>query len=200
VRLLDAVGGEAGLFLAANDVLKRLDFINITFVLLVIYVCCAFTFRSLTAGALFIMSCVMANFGAFIYMNSRGIGLTIDTIPVISLGIGLGVDYGIYTVARIRDEVAGGNRIEDSITTALRTTGAAVFSTFAVMIGGILPWTISPLLFHNEMSVLLIFLMGTNMIAGVLILPAYIAWWRPAFIMRYLSAPLRGTKTAAAVD
>jgi predicted RND superfamily exporter protein len=182
---LDYLGGEAGLFLAANDVLKQLDFINITFVLSVIFICCAFAFRSLSAGALFIISCVMANFGAFVYMNARGIGLTIDTIPVISLGIGLGVDYGIYTVARIRDEVAGGSAIEDAVTTALRTTGAAVFSTFAVMVGGILPWAFSPLLFHNEMSVLLIFLMGTNMIAGVLILPAYIAWRQPAFVMRH---------------
>jgi predicted RND superfamily exporter protein len=176
------LGGEAGLFLAANDVLKRLDFINITFVLLVIYFCCAFTFRSPVAGALFIVSCVMANFGAFVYMNARGIGLTIDTIPVISLGIGLGVDYGIYAVARIQDEVINGASIEEAITTALHTTGAAVFSTFAVMIGGILPWAFSPLLFHNEMSVLLIFLMATNMIAGVLILPAFIAWRRPRFI------------------
>ena len=45
--------------------------------------------------------------------------------------------------------------IEEAITTALHTTGAAVFSTFAVMIGGIVPWAFSPLLFHNEMSVLL---------------------------------------------
>jgi uncharacterized protein len=192
------LGGEAGLFLAANDVLKQLDFINITFVLLVIYICCAFTFRSLTAGALFIISCVMANFGAFVYMSARGIGLTIDTIPVISLGIGLGVDYGIYTVARIRDEVAGGASVEDGITTALHTTGAAVFSTFAVMIGGILPWAFSPLLFHNEMSVLLIFLMGTNMIAGVMILPAYIAWRKPAFITRYMPPKMGATQAATA--
>jgi len=192
------LGGEAGLFLAANDVLKQLDFMNITFVLLVIYVCCAFTFRSLTAGALFIISCVMANFGAFVYMNARGIGLTIDTIPVISLGIGLGVDYGIYTVARIRDEVVGGASIEDSITTALHTTGAAVFSTFAVMVGGILPWAFSPLLFHNEMSVLLIFLMATNMIAGVLILPAYIAWRKPAFVTRYLPPKVQAAQAATA--
>ncbi|HEX5317332.1 MAG TPA: MMPL family transporter, partial [Candidatus Kapabacteria bacterium] len=154
-------------------------------VLLVIFLCCAFTFRSPVAATLFIVSCIMANFGAFVYMNARDIGLTIDTIPVISLGIGLGVDYGIYTVARIQDEVVNGASVEAAITTALHTTGAAVFSTFAVMIGGILPWAFSPLLFHNEMSVLLIFLMGTNMIAGVLILPAFIAWRRPRFIARY---------------
>jgi len=179
------LGGEAGLYLAANDVLKDLDFINITFVLLVIYLCCSFTFRSPIAGVLFIVSCIMANFGAFVYMNARDIGLTIDTIPVISLGIGLGVDYGIYTVARIQDEVIKGATIEQAVTTGLRTTGAAVFMTFAVMIGGILPWAFSPLLFHNEMSVLLIFLMATNMIAGVLILPAFIAWRHPRFIARY---------------
>ena len=179
------LGGEAGLYLAANDILYRLDLINITFVLLVILLCCAFAFRSVVAGALFVVSCIMANFGAFVFMNFRHIGLTIDTIPVISLGIGLGVDYGIYTVARIRDEVIGGATIEDAISTALGTTGAAVFSTFAVMIGGIFPWVFSPLLFHNEMSVLLIFLMGTNMIAGVLILPSFIAWRRPRFIARY---------------
>jgi uncharacterized protein len=179
------LGGEAGLYLAANDVLYRLDILNLTFVLSVIFLCCAFTFWSFTAGALFIVSCVMANFGAFIYMNARHIGLTIDTIPVISLGIGLGVDYGIYTIARIRDEVIGGALLENAITTALRSTGASVFSTFAVMIGGILPWAFSPLRFHNEMAVLLIFLMFTNMVAGVLVLPAYIAWRRPKFICRY---------------
>ena len=114
------LGGDSGLYLAANDVLYRLDLINITFVLVVIFLCCAFSFRSPVAGALFIVSAVMANFGAFIYMNARGIGLTIDTIPVISLGIGLGIDYGIYIVARIRDEVIGGATVEDAITTALQ--------------------------------------------------------------------------------
>jgi len=154
-------------------------------VLSVIFLCCTVTFRSPVAGLLFIISCIMANFGAFVYMNARHIGLTIDTIPVISLGIGLGVDYGIYAVARIQDEVINGASIEEAITVALHTTGAAVFSTFAVMVGGIVPWAFSPLLFHNEMSVLLIFLMGTNMVAGILILPAFIAWRRPHFIARY---------------
>jgi len=118
-------------------------------------------------------------------MNFRMIGLTADTIPVISLGIGLGIDYAIYTVARIQDEVIGGLALDPAITTALRTTGAWVLGTFAVMVGGIIPWVVSPLLFHNEMSVLLIFLMGANLIVGLLILPGLIAWIRPQFITRY---------------
>jgi predicted RND superfamily exporter protein len=176
------LAGLAGLYQAANDVLYQLDFLNITFVLGVVFLFCAISFRSLVAGSMFLFSCVLANFGAFIYMGMRGIGLTIDTIPVISLGIGLGVDYGIYTVSRIRDEVKAGMAVEDAIVIALKTTGLAVFSTFMVMIGGIFSWIFSPLLFHNEMSTLLIFLMACNMVAGVLILPCYLQMARPRFL------------------
>jgi hypothetical protein len=179
---VDYLAGIAGLYLAANDVLKKLDFLNITFVLAVVWIFCVFSFRSFVAGFMFLFACVLANFGAFIYMNIRGIGLTIDTIPVISLGIGLGVDYGIYTVSRIRDEVMGGMEVDDAVVLALKTTGVAVFNTFLVMIGGIFPWIFSPLLFHSQMSTLLIFLMGTNMIAGCIVLPCYLSWARPKFV------------------
>ena len=176
------LAGIAGLYLAANDVLYKLDFYNITFVLAVVWIFCLVSFQSFVAAFMFLFACVLANFGAFIYMNLRDVGLTIDTIPVISLGIGLGVDYGIYTIARIRDEVMGGMDVDEAIVLALKTTGVAVFNTFLVMIGGIFPWIFSPLLFHNEMSTLLIFLMGTNMIAGCIILPCYLSWARPKFV------------------
>ena len=176
------VAGIAGLYLGANDVLKQLDFLNITFVLAVVWMFCLFSFRSFVAAFMFLFACVLANFGAFIYMNIRNIGLTIDTIPVISLGIGLGVDYGIYMIARIRDEVMGGMDVDDAIVLALKSTGVAVFNTFLVMIGGIFPWIFSPLLFHSQMSTLLIFLMGTNMIAGCIVLPCYLSWARPKFV------------------
>ncbi len=187
------LGGIAGLYAAANDVLYQLDFINITFVLGVVFLFCAITYRSMVAGVLFVISCVAANFAAFIYMRLANIGITIDTIPVISLGIGLGVDYGIYCISRVRDECAAGLRLEDAITTALRGTGAAVLATVSVIVGGLAPWVFSPVLFHNEMSVLLIILMFTNLIVGLLILPAYVAWARPRFIFggRYEREPER---------
>jgi predicted RND superfamily exporter protein len=179
------LGSTAGLYAAADDVLKQLDFLNITFVLAAVCLFSMISFRSIVAGLLFLVACVLANFGAFIYLRMRDIGLTIDTIPVISLGIGLGIDYGIYTVARIRDEVIGGSSLAEAIRIAVTKTGTSVFSTFAVMVGGIALWAFSPLLFHSEMSVLLMFLMGTNMIAGVLILPCYIAWARPKFVVKH---------------
>lgn len=181
------LGGDAGLYLATDDVTAHLNLVNLSLTLAAIFLGCAVAFRSLVAGVLFALSCVAANFVAFVYMNDRSIGLTVDTLPVISLGIGLGIDYGIYTVARIRDEVISGLALNDAITNALCSTGLWVFSTFAVMVGGILAWVFSPLLFHSEMSVLLILLMGANLVTGLLILPAFIAWRRPRFITRYES-------------
>ncbi len=181
------LGGIAGLYAAANDVLFDLDLRNITFVLIAIFIFSAFTFRSFVAGILFVLVCVTANFGAFIYMHVRGIGLTIDTVPVISLGIGLGVDYGIYTVSRIRDEVRSGMPLNDAIVLARRDTGGAVAIVLAIMLAGLLPWMFSPALFHFNMSLMLALLMLLNAAAGVMVLPAYIAWSRARFITRYES-------------
>jgi uncharacterized protein len=179
------LGGEAGLYLAADDVISRLNLLNLALTLVAIGLCCAAVFRSVVAGALFVLLAIAANFVAFLYMNLHSMGLTVDTLPVISLGIGLGVDYGIYMVARIRDEVIGGLTLNDAITRSMRSTGIWVFSTYAVMVGGMLAWVFSPLLFHSEMSILLILLMSTNLIAGLLIMPALISWIRPRFITRY---------------
>ena len=186
------LGGIAGLYAAANDVLLRLDLHNIAFVLAAIFLFCTIAFQSAVAGVLFVLVCMLANFGAFIYMHLRSIGLTIDTVPVISLGIGLGVDYGIYTVSRIRDEVRGGLPLEDAVILARRDTGGAVALVLAIMIGALAPWMFSPALFHANMSLMLALLMGLNAVAGVLVLPAFIVWSKANFITRHAaqSAPI----------
>jgi predicted RND superfamily exporter protein len=181
------LGGIAGLYAGANQVLKVTDFFNLTLTLIAVGFCCAVEFRSPFAGLLFILASVLGNFGAFIYMNMRGLTLTIDTIPVVSLGIGLGIDYGIYTMAAIRDEAIAGRELTDAITTAMRGTGQAVLNTLFVMIGGLSVWLFSPVDFHVRMAQLLIFLMTTNAITGVIILPSFVSRFKPRFITRYIA-------------
>ena len=109
--------------LATDDVIGHLNIINLSLTLAAICLACAIYFRSLVAGILFALSGIAANFVAFLYMDVHNIGLTVDTLPVISLGIGLGVDYGVSTVARIRDEVVNGLTLDEAITKGLRSTG-----------------------------------------------------------------------------
>ena len=75
--------------------------------------------------------------------------------------------------------------LEEAIPLAIKSTGGAVFMVASVMIGGIIPWAFSPALFHNNMSILLAVLMLLNAVAGVFVLPAFIAWSRSAFICRF---------------
>jgi predicted RND superfamily exporter protein len=193
------IGGDAGLYLATDDVIARLNVINITLVIAAILVCCGVVFRSLAAGVVFAVAGVTANLVAFIYMDLGNIGLTSDTLPLVSLGIGLGIDYAIYTVARIRDETANGLPLDGAIAAAPRTTGVWVFATFAVMAGGIIPWVFSPVLFHTEMRVMLILLMAANLIVGLFFLPAFLSWIGPRFLTRVEHpAPDAGQVKAAA--
>ena len=183
------MAGLAGLYAAADNVLYRVDLVNIGLVLACVFLFCTALFSSFLAGLLFVFAGALANFTALIYMYLFGIQLTIDTLPVISLAIGLGIDYGISTVSRIRAEVIAGHQLDDAIRVAFKTAGASVLSTSCVMIGGTLPWTFSPALFHHHMGVLLTVLLATNVLAGVWILPAFISWSGPGFITRHEWGP-----------
>jgi uncharacterized protein len=176
------MAGLAGLYAAANDVLYRVTMVNIALVLACIFIFCTVLFGSWLAGFLFVFACVLANFTAFTYMYLSGIQLTIDSVPVISLAIGLGIDYGISTVSCMRAEVIAGHQLDDAVRLALKSAGHSVLSTFCVMIGGIVPWVFSPAQFHHHMSTLLTILLATNVLAGVWIVPAFISWSGPGFI------------------
>jgi predicted RND superfamily exporter protein len=131
-----------------------------------------------------VLVAIIANLPGFAYLNYRVIGLTVDTISVISLGMGLGLSFAVYTLAGIQEAAAGGARLLDAVKAALLGPGRWVLATFVMMVGGLAPWAFSPLLFQNEMSLILILLMVSNLIAGTLILPALIAWIHPRFLAR----------------
>jgi predicted RND superfamily exporter protein len=189
------LGGDAGLYQATDDVVAHLSFVNLALTLAAIMLISAVMFRSIIAGIIFAVAAVMANAIAFTYLNWRDIGLTADTIPLISLGIGLGISFAIYLVARIRDEGAPGLSLPEATEVGLRTTGGTAVSTAIVIVGGALPWVFSPMLFHNEMSLLLILLMVTNLLVGLLIVPSLIVWLSPRSLMGGLASGHAGRPT-----
>jgi predicted RND superfamily exporter protein len=102
-------------------------------------------------------------------------------------------------MAAVRDEVRRGKEnLADAIQTAMRTTGAAVLNTLFVMVGGLAVWMFSPVDFHLRMAQLLIFLMITNAITGVMILPSFVAAFKPRFIRRFLEEQEQQRFAAAA--
>lgn len=177
-------GGLGGILAAANQVIETKNHQILFIVLSIIFVLCAVTYRSFLAGIIFTMSLILANFLAFTFMVLKGVGLNINTFPVVSLGIGLGVDYGLYIVSRIIEIHKEKNNLEKAVRGGIMTAGRAVFFTATMMTAGVIFWYFSPLRFQAEMGILLGTLMTVNMVVGILVLPAVINIIRPKFITR----------------
>jgi len=179
-------GGLGGILAAANEVIASRNDPILIFILVVIFIHCSLTYWSILAGVIFTISLVLANFLAFTYMAFKGIGLNINTFPVVSLGIGMGVDYGLYIVSRIIEVYRVERDLAKSVRGGMVTAGRAVFFTATMMTAGVVFWYFSPLRFQAEMGLLLGILMMVNMVVGVLVLPAVINIIKPKFVTKGL--------------
>ncbi len=177
-------GGLGGILFAANELIENAHYLLLFGILGFTFLCCAFVYRSISAGFIFTVSLIQANFLAFAYMYYAGIGLDINTIPVVSLGVGLGVDYGLYIVSRIRELMTSGETWTDAIVEAMATTGRSVFYQATMMSTSVFFWWFSPLRFQADTGFLLAILMMVNMLMGILLLPAVLVIFKPSFITR----------------
>jgi hypothetical protein len=102
--------------------------------------------------------------------------------------VGIGVDYAIYIVDRIQQEMAETGDIDEAVRRAISTTGMAVTFTASTIVGGIVLWSASNLRFQAEMAQLLVILMVINMIGAITIVPAFYSIIRPKFAAALLEA------------
>ena len=115
-------------------------------------------------------------------LNNPPLPLTTATLPVASVGIGFGVDYGIYLVSRIIEEYKSSSSLENAISIALGTTGKAIVYIATTLVCGIVFWFVSKLMFQALMGLLLAIILLLNMLGALLIIPSIIALFKPKFI------------------
>jgi hypothetical protein len=114
-------------------------------------------------------------------MGAYQIGLTVNTYPVASIGIGLGVDYGIYFMSRLLEEREGGADLNKAVLQTLRSNGRAIIMIATTLTIGLIIWIFSPLKFQAEMGALLAILLFLNMLGALLLVPAMICILKPKF-------------------
>ncbi len=180
-------GGIMGVYAAVNEEVERGHVANIILIFLICYLFVALSYRSTSAGLIIVFSLACATLGSLAYMAWRETGLTIQTLPVQSVGVGIGVDYALYVIDRIRQEYSWTRDLDEAIRRAIRTTGMAVTFTATTLIAGIFVWSFSNLRFQAEMAQLLSILMGLNMLGAIFLVPACFAIFRPKFIAASLS-------------
>jgi len=116
---------------------------------------------------------------AYALMALLEIGLKVSTLPVVALGVGIGVDYGIYIYSRFRSLLASGQSIQEAFRSTLTITGNGVVFTGITLAIGVATWIFSPLKFQADMGILLTFMFLVNMLGAIVLLPALACWLRP---------------------
>lgn len=180
-------GGVMGILAAINDEVERGHVANIILILAVIFVLHSITYSSVPSGLIIFSQIATATMLSLAYMAIRGVGLNLNTLPVQSVGVGIGVDYAIYIVDRIRQECADTADLDEAVRRAVRTTGMAVSFTATCIVGGIVLWSFSNLRFQAEMAQLLSILMVINMLGAITMVPALYAVFRPKVAMALLT-------------
>ena len=184
---LRLAGGNVGVMAATNEEVAASQFPILDYVFAAVVILCLVSFRSVAATVCIIVPLAAVSLLAYGLMAILEIGLKISTLPVVALGVGIGVDYAIYIYGRLRTHLDQGLDFADAYERTLNVTGASVALTGLTLAAGVATWIAAPLKFQADMGTVLMFMFLVNMVAAVVLLPALGAW---------LVRPKRAKKTA----
>jgi len=179
-------GGNVGTTAALNEEIEYSHWANTSLILFSIFSLVWLTYQSLAAALLVTVTLLSASIVGALYIAFKGIGININTLPVAAIGMGVGVDYTLYIIDRIRQEHGRLGDFRPAIERALRTSGMAVTFTATTLVAGVLPWYfISSLRFSAEMALLLALVLVANWLAAITVVPILVSYLKPNFVQRH---------------
>jgi hypothetical protein len=168
--------GNVGVMAATNEEVQAAQFPILAGVFSAVILLCWVTFRSLRAVLCIMVPLGLVSLLAYALMAWLQIGLKVNTLPVVALGVGIGVDYGIYIYSRFQGVLAGAGSVQEAYLRTLKTTGFGVLFTGITLAIGVATWIFAPLKFQADMGILLTFMFLLNMLGAIVLLPALAAW------------------------
>jgi hypothetical protein len=177
-------GGVIGTEAAINEVVWEKQFQTLIYALIGVFLFCALEFKSIKAGLILIIPLIISNWMAFAYMAINNIGLSIATLPVSAQGVGMGVDYGIYMLARMTEEKENDPSItlETALTRTIQSYTKSIFAVAGTLFAGLLVWTLSGLKFQAQMGLMLAVILFLNCLGAVFFVPVLILFFKPKFL------------------
>ncbi|MGH7786830.1 MAG: MMPL family transporter [Candidatus Binatia bacterium] len=177
-------GGLIGTLAAANEELVRNDALMNFLGFFTMWLIMLFTYRSFAAGLYLLAPLMLSNVMVMAYMAVNGIGVNIHTLPLVTVGLGFGIDYGLYIVSRTIEEIRVRGDLEESVREALETSGKAVTFTAVTMVISTVFWMTSSIRFNAEMGLLLAIWMAISYVGSQTLTPVLIVLFKPSFITR----------------
>ena len=169
--------GNVGVMAATNEAVHAADkWVNLALFASVMALCLV-TFRSFPITLCVVLPLALVTVLCNALMAMLGIGVKVNTLPVVALGVGVGVDYGIYLFERMKHEMEdNGLNLRDSFVEALKQRGTASIFTAATMTISVATWIFSALKFQADMGILLAFMFLVNAFGAILLLPSLAAY------------------------
>lgn len=165
-------GGNAGIEAATNIVIKESERLMLFLVYGIVALLVLWEFKSWRITICIMVPLYITSVLCEGIMAKLGLGVKVATLPVIALGIGIGVDYGIYIYNKLEYFLARGLNLKDAYFETLKTTGVAVALTGVMLALGVSTWIFSDIKFQADMGLLLTFMFLWNMFGAVVMIPA----------------------------
>ena len=164
--------GNVGVMAATNEEIEASQFPILGYVYAAVILLCLLSFRSAAATVCIIAPLALVSLLAYALMAFLEIGLKVSTLPVVALGVGIGVDYGIYICGRLLAYMREGLDFAEAYERTLATTGAGVVLTGFTLAVGVATWILATLKLQADMGTVLSFMFLVNMVGAIALLPA----------------------------
>ncbi len=173
--------GNAGVLAAVNDTLEHSELPMMLYVYAAIVLLVLVTYRDFRAVLACCLPLTVGTFIGYWFMKELQIGLTVATLPVMVLAVGIGVDYAFYIYNRLQLHLAHGQPIVKALEHAILEVGTATIFTAVTLAVGVATWSFSALKFQADMGKLLAFMFMVNMVMAMTALPAFAVWLERLF-------------------
>jgi predicted RND superfamily exporter protein len=164
--------GNAGIEAATNIEIQKGQLLMTVLVYAIVLLTCVITYRSWRAALCIMLPLFVTTILCEALMAVMGIGIKVATLPVIAVGVGIGVDYGIYLYSKMQSYICEGLTLQQAYSETLRSTGQAVLFTGTILAIGVGTWAFSPIKFQADMGILLTFMFVGNMVGALVLMPA----------------------------
>jgi predicted RND superfamily exporter protein len=164
--------GSSGIDATTNIVVKEANNKMLLYVYLAVIMLCAITFKNWRAVIVAILPLLLTSVMAEALMVQLGMGVKIATLPVVALGVAIGVDYALYLLSIQLAQQRAGAPLAQAYRTAVASVGKVVALVGITLAAGVVTWVWSPIKFQADMGILLTFMFLWNMLGALILIPA----------------------------
>lgn len=169
--------GNVGVMAATNEEVAAKELPILAGVFAAVSLMCLIMFRSVVGTIVVVLPLALVSVLVYAIMAIVGIGLKVTTLPMVALGAGIGVDYGIYLYSRMQEFLRRGDSVREAYEHTMRVTGWSIIFTGITLAIGVATWVFSPLKFQADIGVMLTFMFLVNMLGAIILLPALASWF-----------------------